>query len=294
MTDAAPKGSTSTPSPDLPFASSHILTDIQIREAIAAIGLIGGPYKLESARYASYELHASDYAEKLVYDDEVTGHVEMPLRGSEVVIEPGCTVKLYTAETINLPSNILSLVVALGQLFAAGLMAGSTYVDPGSRGEIYISLTNASPRAIRIPVGCPIARAVFFVLGSAVEIQHGGPETRRRIGLRVGPPMPAATRSRDVPHRTSISTQLAWHKLSLYVLSGLFVGLAWATVARPIGNAFLNVAVGDSLPRAARVVVPPAILGVIAFMSKDLRLTARQVVRAIAKKFDNWLRGLPD
>ena len=179
--------------PEKPFAAGYILTDAQIRQTVQEIGLIGGDYKPESAKYASYELHASEYAEKLVYDNEITGHVEMPGQGNEIIIEPGSTVKLYTAETINLPANILAQVIALGQLFAAGLSAGSTYVDPGSQGEIYISLTNMTARAIRIPIGCPIARAVFFVLGSSAQVQHGGPETRRRIRLRVGMPPPPTT-----------------------------------------------------------------------------------------------------
>jgi len=67
-------------------------------------------------------------------------------------------------ESINLPSNMLALVTAPGQLFAAGLAAGSTYVDPGSQGEIHVSLTNLTQKIVRIPVGCLIARAMFFVL----------------------------------------------------------------------------------------------------------------------------------
>jgi deoxycytidine triphosphate deaminase len=148
----------------LPFASPHSLMDAQIGEAVENVGLIGGDYKMESARYASCELYASDYAEKLVYDNEVTGHVELPTTEKEIVVGPGSTVKLYTSETVNLPSNMFALVIVLGQLFSVGLSAGSTYVDPGLQGEIYISLTNISARAIRIPVGCPIVRTVFFVL----------------------------------------------------------------------------------------------------------------------------------
>jgi deoxycytidine triphosphate deaminase len=293
MTEQASQQDTpSNASRGFPFSSAHILTDIQIREEVERIGLIGGEYRPESARYASYELHASEYVEKLVYDQEVTGHVEMPTNENEIVLEPGITVKVYTAETINLPANMLALVIALGQLFAAGLAAGSTYVDPGSRGEIYISLTNLTGRSVRIPVGCPIARAMFFILGSPVETLHGGPKSRRRIRLRVAPPQSGPEPSKI--QRSDVATRLVWHKFALYILLGLFVGLAWATAARSLGNNFLDIVAGSTLPKAVRLVIPPLILGAFAFIAKDLRVTVKQVLRATLKRFFDWLKDFSE
>jgi len=294
MDDTSPERPEQQVNIEFSFNASHILTDAEIRQAVDEIGLIGGDYKPEYAKYASYELHASEYAEKLVYVNEITGHVEMPTQGDEISIEPGSTVKLYTSETINLPGNMLAQVIALGQLFAVGLSAGSTYVDPGSRGEIYLSLTNVTNRALRIPVGCPIGRAVFFALGSYAQVQHGGPETRRGIKLRVGVPELSITKPQSVREPTSLTTRLALHKLSIYLLLGLVIGLAWATIGRPIGNDFLNVAIGTSLPKALRFIVPPLILGFIAFLSKDLRSTLKQIFQVLAKKVAAWFSNLPD
>lgn len=292
MTDKINQGSSPSDIQTFPFASAHILTDIQIRQAVQEIHLITGKYEPDSARYASYELHASDYAEKLVYDNEVTGHVEMPTHDNEIVVEPGTTIKLYTAESINLPANMLALVMALGQLFAAGLAAGSTYVDPGSQGEIYISLTNLTQKDIRIPVGCPIARAMFFVLGSPVETRHGGLNTRRQMKLRVSTPVTVERNPQTKFVQPNLSARFAWHKLGIYVVLGLFVGLAWATVAKQAGNSFINVVIGDSLPKPVRLIVPPLILACLAFAARDVRTTVREVLISIARRFANWMKDL--
>jgi hypothetical protein len=168
--------------------AASFLTDRQIRLAVEMLDMIGGAYRADSARYGSYELHASEDAFKLIYEGEFTCHVEYPPRDGEFFIPAGATVKINTAETIRLPPYIFANVVVLGQHFSVGLAGGSTYVDPGSVGPIYLSFTNVSSRTIRIPVGAPLARAQFFVLSECVERAHEGPGARRALRLRVEPP----------------------------------------------------------------------------------------------------------
>ncbi|MEX5713321.1 hypothetical protein AB1484_35130 [Parafrankia sp. FMc6] len=172
----------------VPPKPARILTDFQIREAVDRLGLIGGEYDPSSAKYASYELHASRFVEWLFPVNGVAGFYDCEPDGNDIVIESHATVRVYSAESINLPPYMSATATALGQLFAVGLCAGNTYVDPGSTGPIYLAITNLLDRAVRMPVGCALSRVQFFVLGDVVSTAHGGPETRRPILFRVDEP----------------------------------------------------------------------------------------------------------
>lgn len=166
-----------------PPGPARLLTDRQIRDAVEKLGMIGA-FDPTAAKYASYELHVSRVVRRLVPINGLAAFVEDEAQGDQIVIEPGATVLVYSEESINLPPYIHASVQAIGQLFAAGLCAGNTYVDPGSRGAIYIAITNLLHRQVSLPVGCALARVQFFVLGDPVSTVHGGPETRRPAYVR--------------------------------------------------------------------------------------------------------------
>lgn len=182
------------------------------------LGIIGDDYRPESAKYASYELHASAYAEILVYRDDCTGHVECCAVNGEFVIEPGATLRLFTSETLRLPTNMCATVMALGQHFSVGLSGGSTYVDPGSVGAIYISFTNVSVRAIRVPVGAPVARAQFVFLSEPVEHAHEGRDARRELSLHVTA-LPTSVPAGEHDSRVNLSLMAHVEALELNVLA---------------------------------------------------------------------------
>ena len=145
-----------------------LLNDSQIREAIEKHKLLINPdisYSPEAAKYASYEVHAAAEVGRVDFleDGELEEKVKSQTR--EIVISPGDTVRLFTAEHFFLPADVFATVTGLGQLYAAGLTVGSTYVDPGTSYRIYLSVSNVSERAVVIPAGAPIGRAQFFVLG---------------------------------------------------------------------------------------------------------------------------------
>jgi deoxycytidine triphosphate deaminase len=145
-----------------------LLNDNQIREAIETHGILINPsiyYVPEAAKYSSYEVHAAAEVGRVDFleDGELEEKVKSQTR--EIMINPGDTVRLFTAEHFYLPADVFATVTALGQLYAAGLTVGSTYVDPGTSYRIYLSVSNVSDRPVSIPAGAPIGRAQFFVLG---------------------------------------------------------------------------------------------------------------------------------
>lgn len=160
---------------DRPLAPTAQLTDGQIRTAIEELGVLidrDEAYDPSHAAYASYEVHASgdvggiDY---LTAGEGLREHRTPAGPDRKIRIAPGATVRLFTQEFFELPADVYATVIGLGQLYAAGLTVGSTYVDPGTRNRIYLSVSNVSEAEVLIPVGFPIGRAQFYVLGEAAS-----------------------------------------------------------------------------------------------------------------------------
>lgn len=190
-----------------PPRPARLLTDAQIREAADRIGLLGGGYDPAAARYASYELHASRFIRRMTSVHGRLAYTDDEATGDDIVMGPRETVWIYSAESINLPDYIHADVQALGQLFAAGLCAGNTYVDPGSTGPIYLAITNLHDRAVRLPVGCGLARVQFFILGDRVNTVHGGPDTRRPLFVKFDEPG-KPSHGHHAPDLTDVSQRL--------------------------------------------------------------------------------------
>ncbi|MCC6497895.1 MAG: hypothetical protein IT193_16710 [Propionibacteriaceae bacterium] len=160
---------------DRPLKPTAQLTDRQIRVAIEELGILldrETAYDPAHAAYASYEVHASGDVGTIDYltaGEGLREHRTPAGADGRIRIAPGATVRLFTKEAFELPPDVYASVIGLGQLYAAGLSVGSTYVDPGTRNRIYLSVSNVSDADVIIPVGFPIGRAQFYVLGDRAE-----------------------------------------------------------------------------------------------------------------------------
>ncbi|WP_137991712.1 dCTP deaminase [Streptomyces vilmorinianum] len=249
------------------------------------------PFDAENAKYASYELHASANAQVLIYHGEFTAHAPLPPVNGELILEPGDTVRIDTAESIRLPDNVMANIIGLGQLYACGVTVANTYVDPGSRGPIYLAVTNLGRRTVRIPVGEPIGRAQFYLLGRPVRTAHPGPVHRRSIRLRVageeaddlrGTARPGngarpgagvidpAAATQLAAHQEALDHRLTRLKLALYAMAGAWIGLLWA-VAPASGNAILRALNGDGIPDVAKLAVGLAVPALLTLCFRDVR-----------------------
>lgn len=170
----------------------RLLTDWEIRAAclrhrLVTVGDSVVEEELERrVRHCSYELTVSERAMVLVADHDRTIHQSLPSDDGSLWIPPGSTVRVFSREVLNLDPFIFAQCIGLGQLFSAGVVVGSTYVDPGTRGAIYLALNNSGDRALRVACGDPLARAFFTVLGSPVERPHPGTGSRRKIHYWLG------------------------------------------------------------------------------------------------------------
>ena len=137
-------------------------------------------------RYCSYELSVSNRVQQLITSGDHTIFQDLLVEDDGFWVAGGATIRVFSNEVLRLPNFVFAQCIGIGQLFASGIVLGSTYVDPGSRGSIYVAMSNVGIRDVRIETGQPLARAFFTVLGTEVETPHPGPGGRRKIRYKLG------------------------------------------------------------------------------------------------------------
>lgn len=284
-----------------PLAPTAQLTDGQIRTAIEELGILidrDEAYDPAHAAYASYEVHASGDVGTIDYltaGEGLREHRTPAGPDGRIRLPPGATVRLFTKEIFQLPADVYATVIGLGQLYAAGLTVGSTYVDPGTRNRIYLSVSNVSDSEVLIPVGFPIGRAQFYVLGQRADRLKRS--TWRDIPYERGESRPRALAS-DIqaiegrlrslesslgtlvlaseaapvgpPH--GLERQVRWLSWAVGLLSGGFVFFL-------LPEQFWLALNGEGLPPAARFAItalaPAALVWVAAKSAQSLRRPGR-------------------
>jgi deoxycytidine triphosphate deaminase len=158
-----------------------LIRDEELRAAIAKnLLLVSETTAPERVRQASYELRLGPEVEFLVLPDAGKGQAvakyERPANGigQKLKIEPGQTVKVFTMEVFNIPTNVVAHVIPVGNVYKVGLSPETTYADPGFDGPFYIILCNYSSRVVELEVGQPIARVEFVKLARSTPKPHPG------------------------------------------------------------------------------------------------------------------------
>ncbi|ARA75352.1 hypothetical protein B5S52_05415 [Pectobacterium brasiliense] len=131
------------------------------------------------AKYSTYELSLDAGYELIKYDDK--GNIQRNEKEptGKICANPGDTILVYSKEIFSLPNNVYARVNTVGQIFMAGFSAENTYVDPGFKGQISITLINNSNRTLTMDEGIPLARVEFIKLSDEPSITHQG-----RSGVR--------------------------------------------------------------------------------------------------------------
>jgi deoxycytidine triphosphate deaminase len=155
---------------------SGLLTDGDIRAAVNQGFLLTG-HEDENVRYSSYELRTGRH-DILSFADDGERHTT-PVGANSVRLEPGQTARVWAAEEVRIPTNVLARVTTVGQIFSTGLAAENTFADPGYDGPLYVTLSNISHKVLTIPYGEPLARIEFYRLGKPVDRPHAGGGAQR-------------------------------------------------------------------------------------------------------------------
>jgi dCTP deaminase len=107
----------------------------------------------------------------------LTEHVEIS-DDEPFVVHPGEFVLGRTAETVELPDDIVCRVEGKSSLGRLGLIVHATagFVDPGFKGTLTLEITNLTRVPIKLWAGKPIAQLSFMALDRPAERPYGHPE----------------------------------------------------------------------------------------------------------------------
>lgn len=147
-----------------------MLTDTEIRDAVAAGGLGIDPFDAECLQPASYDCRVGSQA-FLSGTDAVADVANKGL----VIIEPGEFAVLTTREAVACSSQYAAQLGLDSKYARQGLvLLSGPQIDPGFHGVLIVRVTNLAPRRITLTFEAPFLTVQFFRLAHAVEKPYTG------------------------------------------------------------------------------------------------------------------------
>jgi dCTP deaminase len=147
-----------------------MLTDVEIREAMAAGQLGIDPFTDECLEAASYDFRIGNQAFQSG-TDEITDVANKGL----VIIEPGEFAVLTTRESVKCSSQFAAQLGLDSKYARQGLvLLSGPQIDPGFTGVLIVRVTNLAPRRITLMYEAPFLTVQFFKLNRPVEKPYAG------------------------------------------------------------------------------------------------------------------------
>jgi dCTP deaminase len=128
------------------------LQDSKIKRLVETGELIISPFKIECLNPAGYDLRST----------------------MELLIHPKEQKLISTLERIELPANIAGFLHLRSSFIREGLIAGLALVDPGFKGQLTVSLFNASTNIIKVSQEEPFLQITFIQLQDKAEKPYSG------------------------------------------------------------------------------------------------------------------------
>jgi dCTP deaminase len=172
------------PSP-CPWEGPVILSDREIRKAIADGRLVIDPFDESMIQPSSVDLHVDStfrvfnnsrypYIDVRTEMDQLTTLVE-PKPDEPFILHPGEFVLGSTFEKVTLPNDLVARLEGKSSLGRLGLLIHSTagFVDAGWSGYLTLELSNVANLPITIYPGMKIGQLCLFQMTSPAERPYG-------------------------------------------------------------------------------------------------------------------------
>ncbi|MDP9273496.1 MAG: dCTP deaminase [Chloroflexota bacterium] len=162
-----------------------ILSDRDIRAAIAAGRIVIDPFTPEAIQPSSIDLHVDrrfrvfrnnryPFIDVRTDQPDLTELVEIDAE-QPFILHPGEFVLGSTLERVALPDDLVARLEGKSSLGRLGLLIHSTagYVDPGWDGNLTLELSNVANLPITLYYGMKIGQISFQRMSSPVEVAYG-------------------------------------------------------------------------------------------------------------------------
>lgn len=114
----------------------------------------------------SYGLSSAGY--------DIRIHINDPTKLNYHILAPGDFLLASTVERIELPNDIMGMLVDKSTWARQALSVFNTVFEPGWHGFPTIELVNLGQKALKLPQACPIAQMVFMQLNQPTEQPYSG------------------------------------------------------------------------------------------------------------------------
>ena len=154
-----------------------MLSDRDLRKLAFAQGIVS-PFNPKNCEGATINLTLGNVVRKYASTEAIILGKEIPMdhyldidiSNQELLVVPGESVLVHTAEFVKVPSNLSARVYERYSVKSLGLMISPAhYMNPGYRGNVGLLAINHSPVPIRLIPGVKICQIGFFELSSEPE-----------------------------------------------------------------------------------------------------------------------------
>jgi dCTP deaminase len=176
-----------------------ILSDVTIREELAAGRIIIDPLGDDAIQPSSVDLHVdrylrvfrndtTPYIDPKQHQEDLTELVEVGEDGA-FILHPGEFVLGSTLERVALPDDLVARLEGKSSLGRLGLLIHSTagFVDAGWDGHLTLELSNVANLPIALYPGMKIGQISFLRMTSAAEHPYGSDTTGSKYQGQRGP-----------------------------------------------------------------------------------------------------------
>ncbi|MBK5289925.1 MAG: dCTP deaminase [Acidimicrobiia bacterium] len=176
-----------------------ILSDVTIREELAAGRIVIDPLGDDAVQPSSVDLHVDRYFR--VFRNDTTPYIDPKERqedltelvqvteGGAFILHPGEFVLGSTLERVALPDDLVARLEGKSSLGRLGLLIHSTagFVDAGWDGHLTLELSNVATLPIALYPGMKIGQISFFEMTTAAEHPYGSTEKGSKYQGQRGP-----------------------------------------------------------------------------------------------------------
>jgi dCTP deaminase len=176
-----------------------ILSDVTIREELAAGRIVVDPLSDDAIQPSSVDLHCDSlfrvfrndttpYIDPKQSQEDLTELVEVT-EGGAFILHPGEFVLGSTAERVALPDDLVARLEGKSSLGRLGLLIHSTagFVDAGWDGHLTLELSNVATLPIALYPGMKIGQISFLRMTTAAAHPYGSDVTGSKYQGQRGP-----------------------------------------------------------------------------------------------------------
>jgi dCTP deaminase len=176
-----------------------ILSDVTIREELAAGRIVIDPLGANAVQPSSVDLHVDRYFR--VFRNDTTPFIDPKQRQEDLtelvevsdesafILHPGEFVLGSTLERVALPDDLVARLEGKSSLGRLGLLIHSTagFVDAGWDGHLTLELSNVANLPIALYPGMKIGQISFLRMTTAAEHPYGSDATGSKYQGQRGP-----------------------------------------------------------------------------------------------------------